>query len=380
MLKADQQPIRILHVLRRMNVGGVETWLLNVLRHLDRGEFEIDIMVHEESDSGTYDEDAQRLGAKIHHCPYPSTPWVYARQFKRILREQGPYDIIHSHLALSGYLLLLAHQAGVPVRIAHTHSDERTRLTTSRLSRRLAISMSNRWIAAHATLGLACSRQAALGRFGQTWEFDQRWRIFFSGVDLTPFQTKVDPVQVRNELNIPEDALVIGHVGSLREVKNHHFMLDLAREMVRRGQKIRLLLVGDGPLRPSLEQEVSQTDLTGSVIFTGLRMDVARLMLGAMDVFLFPSLYEANPMALVEAQAAGLPCIVSDHIPAESEVIPPLVRRFSLSDPTAVWAQAAMTSRKAIPEAALEIVASSSFNLETNLAALQDTYRDCLRP
>lgn len=375
------KPIRVLHVLYKMDVGGTETWLKNVLQHIDPEQFQMDILVHS-PEPGRYDETAQRLGANVHYCPFPTNPWNYAANFRKILRQHGPYQIVHSHLALSGYILRLAHRAGIPVRIAHTHSDERARLTRSSLSRRLAIALSNRWIASHATLGLAVSRQAALGRFGQEWESDPRWRIFFCGVDLAPFRSKVDPAQVRRELNIPPDALVIGHVGELRDVKNHQLMLGMAAEMVRQGVKMRLLLIGDGRLRQFLEEQVSQAGLEGSVIFTGVRTDVARLLLGAMDVFLFPSLHEANPLALIEAQAAGLPCVISNCIPPETEVIQPLVQRLPLSEPAAFWVQAALSSREAkaaiSAKAALEIMEKSSFNIKTNVAVLQKIYQDSL--
>lgn len=124
---------------------------------------------------------------------------------------------------------------------------------------------------------------------------------------------------IRNELKIPENTFVIGHVGGFREVKNHAFLLDIFAELQKRRNEAKLLLVGDGPLRSEAEQKVKSLGLENNVIFTGVRSDVNELM-QAMDVFVFPSLYEGLPLTLVEAQAAGLPCCVSNTVSAEAAV------------------------------------------------------------
>ncbi len=207
---------------------------------------------------------------------------------------------------------------------------------------------------------------------------DARWRILYCGIDLTPFSNSIDTVAVRAELNIPIDAFVLGHVGRFAEQKNHTFLVDIAAEVARLEPRMRLLLVGDGPLRPAIEQKIAQKGLADRVIFAGLRSDVPRLMLGGMDVFVFPSHYEGLPVAGMEVQAAGLPFILSDVIAEEIDEVRPLIRRISLSQPASVWAKsilAMQNARSAIAQAdALSIIEKSPFNINLGIAMLREVY------
>jgi len=317
----EGKALSVLHVVGGMNRGGVETWLMHVLRHIDRERFQMDFLVHTTQECA-YDEEIRALGAKIIPCLHPRRPWIYARNFKRILREDGAYDVVHSHVHhYSGHVLRLAHQAGVPVRIAHSHNDTSALQAKARLLRRSYLALMKRWIARHATVGLAASRRAVADLFGRDWESDPRWRILYYGVDFTPFHADVDPAAVRAELGIPMDAFVVGHVGRFAEQKNHALLVDIATEATKWEPRTPVLLVGDGPLRPDIERQVAQAGLAERVIFAGIRPDVPRIMLGAMDLFLFPSLFEGLPLALVEAQAAGLPCVFSDVVSEEADVV-----------------------------------------------------------
>jgi glycosyltransferase involved in cell wall biosynthesis len=183
-------------------------------------------------------------------------------------------------------------------------------------------------------------------------------------------------------LGIPPDAFVIGHVGRFDEQKNHLFLVEIAAEVAKREPKMRLLLVGDGLLRPKIEQKIAQLGLTDRTIFAGSRHDVPRLMLSAMDVFLFPSLYEGLGLVLIEAQAAGLPCIFSDVVPEEADLVKPLIRRFSLSEPASVWADAILAERRAgaaiTQEHSLAVVEKLPFNIEIGLKDLVRTYLSCV--
>jgi glycosyltransferase involved in cell wall biosynthesis len=370
---------RILHVVGGMNRGGVETWLMHVLRSIDRQRFRMDFLVHTTAPCA-YDDEIRVLGSRIIPCLHPKRPWSYARNFGRIMRDHGPYDIVHGHVHhYNGYVLRLAQQVGVPVRVAHSHNDTSRRQATAGLLRRGYLTSMKRWIAQHATVGLAASRKAAAALFGPAWKTDPRWRILHYGIDLRPFQDPVDQIAVRAELNIPPDAFVIGHVGRFFEQKNHTFLVDIVAEVARQEPRTFLLLVGDGSLRPAIEQKAGQARLADRVVFAGVRPDVPRLMLGAMDVFLFPSLFEGLGLVLVEAQSAGLPCIVSDAVPEEADVVKPLMRRMSLSQPASVWAEAVLAARDAAlvvtqPEA-LTIIEKSPFNIQTSVRQLESVYR-----
>lgn len=369
--------IRILHVLGRMNPGGVETWLLHVLRHIDRRRFALDFLVHTREPSA-YDEKVRALGARVIPCIRPSHPWAYARNFRRVLRRYGPYEVVHSHVHhFSGFVLRLARRAGVPTRLAHSHNDTSMVDASSGVLRRAYLRAMERWVVREATAGLAASRPAAAALFGAGWESDPRWRVLHYGIDVDPFGADVDPALVRRELGIPRSAFVLGHVGRFHAQKNHLFLIAVAAEASRRIPETRLLLVGDGPLRTAVAARAEELGIGKVVVFAGVRGDVPRLMKGAMDVFVFPSLYEGLGIVFLEAQAAGLPAVVSRAVPEEADVVPSLIRRLPLDAGPAEWAAAALAargSRPADPGRARSLVAASSFSVTASVRALEEVY------
>ena len=376
------RPIKILQIVGGMHRGGIETRLMHVLRNIDRNLFQMDFMVHS-LESCEYDDEIRSLGSRIITSPYP-TPHLnrnlrnYPRFFKRILQEYGPYDIVHSHAGvLNGNILRIAKQAGVSIRIAHSHNDESHLKQPWR--RQLYWAVLKFWIFRYATVGLACSRDAAADLFGSDWESDRRWQVLYCGLDLRPFQEKVDSAEVRAELGIPRDAFVIGHVGRLVPQKNHRFLIEIAAEIAKREPTMHLLLVGNGSMRHDLEDKVAKLGLSDKVIFAGVRSDVYRLMLGAMDAFVFPSLKEGLGLALIEAQAAELPCIFSDIVPEEADVVKPLINRLSLSQPASMWAGVVLAQKKANlpikqPEALSILQKDSPFNIEISAKNLTNIY------
>lgn len=372
------KPKRILHIVGGMNRGGVETWLMNVLRHIDHSRFQMDFLVHTDNPCA-YDNEIRALGARIIPCLHPSRPLQYAHNFKRILRECGPYDVVHSHVHhYSGFTLWLAHQAGVSVRIAHSHNDTVIAEAKASLTRHVYLSLSKQLIYAHATIGLACSRKAAVDLYGTDWEKDFRWRLLYYGIDLNPFSMPVDKLSVRAELGIPKDVFVVGHVGRFAEQKNHAFLVGIASEIVKLEPKARFLLVGDGILRGQIEAKAFAVGLKDHIIFTGVREDIPRLLLGAMDVFVFPSLYEGLGLVLVEAQAAGLPCVYSDVVPDEAAVVLQLVQTLPLNQSADEWAKVILAFQNDKPmnsqSEALNIVQHSRFNIKHSISDLMTIY------
>ena len=372
-----KQPLRVLHVLGGMNRGGVETWLMQVLRRIDRRAVQMDFLVGTDRQCA-YDDEIRSLGCRIVPCLHHTRPWAYSRDFRRALRQHGPYDIVHSHVQhYSGFVLRLAHRAGVPVRIAHTHTNNLLVQAEAGFLRRRYLSLMRSWLRRHATLGLAISQQAAAALYGPTWQTDPRWRLLYYGLDLAPFQISVDPAELRQELGLPPDTLNIVHTGRFVEVKNHSFIIDVALEVIKRQPKSRFVLIGDGPLKPAIQQKVLRLGLTEHVLFAGVRPDVQRLLLGAADVFLFPSRFEGFGLALVEAQAAGVPCICSDCIPPEADVVQPLVRRLSLSQPASAWAEALLATGSRAPclsRAEALAYVDRGFNIQASVDKLTRLY------
>lgn len=374
--------MRILHVVYAMNRGGIETWLIHILRLVDSADCHMDFLVHT-SDQAAFDNEIRDAGSLVIPCLKPKQhPIQYARNFRSVIREYGPYDVLHSHLHYqSGFVLWLAHSAGVQTLIAHSHNDLRVVEKQAGILTRMFVNLMKRLISRYAVYGLAASKKAAEDLFGLNWEDDPRWRLLYCGIDLEPFKQAVDPLQIRADLSIPEKAFVVGHVGRFYEEKNHAFLVDIASEVAKSAADIRFLLVGDGPLRPAIERKVENLGLRDKVIFAGVRADVPRLMLGAMDVFILPSLWEGLGLVLVEAQAAGLPCVFSDVVPEEADIVKHLVKRLPVEGPAAIWAAAILDLWRDKPISkdpkAITVVEHSAFNIKSSAEELIKVYEGC---
>ncbi len=370
--------IMVLHVLGGLNRGGAESWLVQMMRSIDRSRYQMDFLVHT-TELCAYDDEIKALGGKIIPCLHPSRPWIYAKNLRKALIENGPYDIVHSHVHhFSGLVLKVARQAGVPVRIAHSHNDRSSAETGSSAIRRAYLGLMKSWIVKNATHGLAVSDVAGKDLFDGSWDLDGRWEKMLLGIDLRPFGEKVDRAEIRAEFGLSKDIFIVGHVGRFAVQKNHAFLLDIASETIKRDPQVRFLLVGDGLLRAEMEKKAAALGLEKKVVFTGLRSDAPRLMLGAMDAFILPSLHEGLPLVLMEAQAAGLPCILSDVIAEESDFVKPLMHRLSLSQPASEWAESILEIKKSprivTRSEALAEVGRCPVNIARSIARLEAVY------
>ena len=375
-LAPSRPPIRILHVVGMMDRGGAETWLMHILRNIDRSIFQMDFLVNTTA-TCAYDDEIRALGGRIIPCTGPSNPIEYAQKFKQILREDGPYNVVHSHIHhYNGYVLKLAHQAGVPIRVCHSHIDSTALEAKSSWRRRLYLKLMTRWIDRHATIGLGCSDVASADLFGKNWKKDPRWQIYYCSIDLTPFATASDAASVRADLGIPASAFVVGHVGRFQQQKNHTFLVDIFAEVLKQQPQAYLLLVGEGDLRPQIEQQALAQGIGHRTIFAGSRPDVPSLMQGAMDAFVMPSLCEGLPLVGIEVQAAGLRAFLSEAITTEVCIVKPLVTRLSLSQPASVWASEIIRGHQSAidRQEALTIVEQSPFNIQVGVAKLMNIY------
>jgi glycosyltransferase involved in cell wall biosynthesis len=351
---------------------------MNVLRHIDRKQLHMDFLVHT-TKPGVFDKEIRALGSKVIPCLSPSQPRQYAYNFKRIIQQEGRYDIVHSHVHyFSGYIMRLAQQNGIPVRIVHAHTNTSLQDNQANLLRRFYLSLMQIWIAHHGTLGLGVSHEAATALFNSPYGRSLNWQTFFCGINLEEFYQPLDLRKTRDEFGISQEAFVIGHVGRFVEPKNHIFLLEVAAEVLRQQPNTVLFLVGDGPLRSQIEDRIKQLGIAESVILTGMRSDVSRLMRGVMDIFILPSFYEGLGLVLIEAQAAGLPCIFSDAVPNEAEVITELTERLSLRDGARNWAKTVLKNANTKlfkeTETALDIIKKTDFNIVISAQKLLDLY------
>lgn len=358
-----KEPIRILHIVTYMSRGGLETMIMNVFRSIDRDQVQFDFMVHREFRSD-YDDEIEALGGRIYRLPRlnPLSPG-YRRALRTFFREHPEYRIVHCHQdCLSAIPLAAAKKAGVPVRIAHSHTTSQDKNLKYLLKRYYMTK-----IPASATHFFACSRAAG------EWMFPgQPVQVVNNGIDTAQFafspQVRSD---VRRELGL-QDQLVLGHVGRFFYPKNHSFLIDIFREVHALRPDAVLLLAGDGQLEKPIREKVHALGLDGAVRFLGLRADSNRLY-QAMDVFVMPSLYEGFGIAAMEAQAAGLRCVLADTIPPECKVIDSVLFR-SLNAGPEVWAEAALRDTACDRAGSADIVKAAGYDIQAAAAWLQDFY------
>lgn len=370
----DRRPLKVLHAVGRMNCGGIETWLMHLLRTVDRQQHAMDFLVHS-PEPGFYDEEILDSGARIIVAGSQFKLTTLTRNLNRTLTQFGPYDVFHSHVGhFSGYLLPVSRIHGIPTRIAHSHNDWALAEKKASMPRRVYLRTMASQIRLHATHGIAPSPQAARTLFGAGWQRDPRFQVMHYGLDFKPFEVPIQRDKIRSQFGFTPENHVFIHVGSFSEQKNHTFLLDVMKTIARRLPQSRLLLLGDGPLRNEIEQKIENLGLSRVVTLAGVRSDVPRL-LRAADAFIFPSHFEGLGLALVEAQAAGLPCIISNTIPTDANLVPELVHALDLRKNTRhQWVNACVHTvvrKPADPQQAqikaLQTVCASDFNI-TNCA------------
>jgi len=225
-----------------------------------------------------------------------------------------------------------------------------------------------------ATSGLANSTLAAASLFGDDWERDERFEVLLYGFDFSRFSSPPDRGAVRDELGVPRDALVVGHVGRFVIEKNHRLMLEVLATLLERGENAYLALVGDGQLRDDIDAKARELGVSERCRFLGARGDVDRVM-ASFDIFLFPSLSEGFGIVAVEAQAAAVPVLASSTVPREIDVVPELVERLPLKAPASDWASALTAlARRDIPADAHQRVSQSALGIRHCVRRLEGVY------
>lgn len=322
----NHEPKRILQVVTYMGRGGIETMLMNYYRHIDRAKVQFDFLVHRDF-KADFDDEIEQLGGRIYRMP-PMNPlkMSYWKALDTFFREH-PYEIVHCHLNYkSGIVLAAAKNAGVPVRIAHAHTASMSE-GWSKLARILMKPL----IPKTATHFLACGKAAGDAIFGDT-----EYGLVANALDASAlcFNSEIRSL-MRHELGLTNEYTLI-HVGRFGDEKNHTFLVDAFAEVMKTEPAAKLLLAGDGELRTAIEDKVALLLPEGSARFLGVRKDIPEL-LQAADVFVFPSIFEGLPVTMIEAQAAGLPCVKSDTVTDEC-VVTDLVKSLPIDDPKR-WAE-----------------------------------------
>lgn len=309
------EPIRVAQIIGKWLGGGVESVVMNYYRHIDKTKIQFDFICDEDSTNIPYEE-IEKMGGKVILIPPYQKVFKYHKKLKEVLKSGG-YKIVHSHInTLSVFSLFAAKCAGVPVRIAHSHSTTNKKEKKKNLLKQVLRPFSK----VFATDYMCCSELAGRWLFGNKEYDNGNVYLLNNAIDLDKFKYDEEKrKKKRKELNIEDDTLVIGHVGRFVEQKNHRFLIDIFNEVHKQKENSILLLAGQGPLMEEMKEKVKILGLEKNVMFLGQRSDINELY-QAMDLLLFPSLYEGLGMVVVEAQISGLPCVVSTEIPKIAKV------------------------------------------------------------
>ena len=317
--------IRVLHVVTYMGRGGLETMLMNYYRHIDRSKVQFDFLVHREFEAD-YDEEIKSLGGRIYHVSR-LVPWSrrYKAELRRFFRTHPEYKIVHVHQdCLSSVALQCAKECGIPVRIAHSHNSNQDK-NIKYLFKRYYM----RKIPETATELFACGKAAGDWMFG-----GKTYRLLPNAIAAEKYIYEEEKAKkIKKELDL-EKNLVIGHIGRFNPQKNHKFLI---------------------------------------VIFMGVRRDVPEL-LQAMDVFVFPSLYEGLPVTMIEEQAAGVPAVISDRVSEECIITKDLVKVEGLEETPEQWAGEILKQVKISKRDRSEEIKKAKYDVETNAKWLEEYY------
>ncbi|WP_276888335.1 glycosyltransferase family 1 protein [Faecalibaculum rodentium] len=357
--------VRVIHFQLDSNIGGIETFLLNVYKKIDRNKYHFDFIT--QSANPAFAKEFKKLGANIYQISSPKKLLSYIRDINQVFDNN--YDVIHFHKNSAANIIpiILATKKNLSKIVIHSHNTAPSVLgITSYLHK-----VNRHYLVNHANYRIACSDLAGKWLFGSK----EKYEVIPNGIDINKFKFNNSIRNgMRRSIGIPEDAFVIGHIGRFSSQKNQDFLVKIFHKIKEIRDISVLILIGDGELRGEVEKEVVSLGLEDSVLFLGTRTDIPEL-LSTMDVFLMPSIYEGLPIVGVEAQASGLSLYLSDTISREL-VLSDSVNWFSLdSNPSDI---AKIIARDQINETIrkqrwLQVV-SSGYDIEQTVFKMSDIY------
>ena len=340
--------------------------VVNVLEALDRNRLSFDFVIPGE-ELGYYEERVKKLGAKVIHIPKRSDSfWNFHREFYRTVKN-GDYKIVHIHTQNAFFTriqVVLARRAGAEKILVHSHNTMDWRKGMAFQLHMIC----RKWLYRHTDIRLACGKEAAEWLFGTS-----------KGVEILPLPVKCNLLKfeegrqkkLRKEAGLTGKTVYL-HVGRFMDVKNHRFLIEIFRELHHRQPESVLLLVGDGELRPQIEKQVEEAGLKEAVRFLGNISDVPDKMILA-DALIFPSKYEGLPTVLLEAQASGLDCFISDSITPEIGLTE-RIHRLSLKQSPSCWAEEILSTKRMKNRTADNVRVKEKYDISAVAQRLTELY------
>ena len=349
--------------MSNMNAGGAETFLMKLYREIDRTQYQMDFCVNVQ-EKNYYEDEINELGGNIFRIPARSEGLKeHNRQLAKLIKnKQYKYVLIVSASSTAYLDAYIAKKSGAKKCIIRSSNSKNGSFGLKNIIEHILKKLFNHC----ADVLIAPSDLAAKNLFGDKFEKDKRFKYLNNGLDLSLYRFYMDERnRIRRKHNISDDTLVIGHIGRFNGQKNHLFLVDIIAELSKRENAI-LIFVGNGDLKEEIRKKVSDIGLSEKVIFAGLSSEVASY-LSAMDVFVFPSFYEGMPNTVIEAQANGIPCVISDAITKNANVTG-LVTYLPLASGVGTWV-----------DTILQMAGKRQINAEKMLAAAGYEIKDCAK-
>lgn len=359
--------IKILQMIGSLEIGGSQAMIMNIYRNIDREKIQFDFII-DHTDRMDYADEIKALGGKIYTMPTFKGKNILEvkRAWNEFFKTHPEYKIIHSHVrSYASVYLSIAKKYGLKT-ISHSHNTSNGTGIASVVKKILQYPL--RYIADYC---FGCSEIAGEWLFGRKVVESDRYFMLKNAVDTKKFRyDETVRNEIRSEFNLG-DEFIFGHVGRFHIQKNHEFLLEIFKAIHNVMPNSKLMLVGYGELQEDIENKIKALKLEDSVIMTGLRTDVPELLL-AMDAFLFPSKWEGLPVTLVEAQASGLHCLVSDTVTRDVEVSE-LIEYLPIDKGVNVWVEKVQNADLTRKDVVCDIV-KAGFDIEASSRWLAEFY------
>lgn len=374
-MEKKQEPIRVLQIVGRMDRGGIETMIMNLYRNIDRNKVQFDFLAHYGREA-VYNDEIRRMGGRIYEMPalkddthvYYWRLFSYIRALNHFFKEHKEYRVIHGHMTNTASIYMpIAKKHGVTCRIAHSHNAHGKAGLLGAVTDIL-----QRPIYKNATDWFACSKAAAYWFYPKEEVDAGKVTVLANAVDADKFRySAAKRKEMRETLGV-DGKIVIGCVARFRPEKNHMFLIDVLQEILKTEPNAVLMFAGEGPAEQDVKKHAMELGIEDKVLFLGMRTDIPDV-LQAMDVFTLASLWEGLPVTGIEAQAAGLYCVVSDGVTDEMNAID-MVQYIPLSEPKRVWADALLSAAQKKRQDTYEKIKSSGYDIHTTAPWLQNFY------
>jgi glycosyltransferase EpsF len=331
------EPIRVLQIFGSLNIGGAESRMMDVFRHINTNQVQFDFLTME-TDKQYFDEEISRLGGRIFKIVSPRESSIYSNltNIINIMKENGPYDAVHSHTSHhSGLVMLAAKLAGIPIRVTHARTTGTKQLG---LLTKAMIVLGRLFIKMFATHRLAISNESAIYLYGKTYVDKGKTTVLPNAIDTSKYFMELPEAvdRLKSKYSLESRGPILGNVGRFESMKNQSFLVKVMSEFIKIKPNSLLILIGDGPKKKEIEKMVEKYKLKDNIIFLGIRNDV-NIWMKLFDLVIIPSLYEGLSGVAIEAQAAGTPCILSKGVPREVDLGLGITKFVSLDESMDTW-------------------------------------------